>query len=583
MARRLGISLVAVGALALTAVGGCTGTINGPPGSNVTSTGSGAAGGSTTGSSGLNPGGSGSSPVTGSGGPSMPGQCSSAASFAPARLWKITDEQYIKVVAQVFGVRMPPGITAKDSAPAEYTNYSEAPEGDTTGAYHTAAQTAAQAAVSSNLNVFLPCGGATPSDACVESFIRHRVARAFGRPLADTEVQDLLGIYHTGLMTETAAAGIRLVIEATLQSPSFLYRTELGAPTAGAPTAKVTLTAHELAQAVSFALLDSVPDDALWQKAEDGSLLTPSVMAAEVDRLLALPAVQTNLSDKASFWLGIEKLRSIVPKDRTLFPEFTAQVTQDLYASAKLFVQDLFAHGTVSDLLTSSRLYLNTNLATVYGVPGVTSTSLTGVNDQSGQRSAGILTQPAVLAAWSHPDSGDAVHRGLFIYNALVCGPTIPAPPANALAVAMTFPPNATEREKAHLRATAPQGCGACHGRFDPLGLTTERYDPIGRYKATDATGAPIDSSAIIASLGPDLDGPVSGLPDLVAKLKGGTRVTTCAVRNMYAFTLGRSALDDNSCALPSAASRFAASGSFPDFFRAVFTSPAFLTRDVGP
>src|SRR5260370_651634 len=410
MARRLGIGLVAVGAVALAALGGCPGNINGPPGSNVSSTGSSVVGGQTTGASGATPGGSGTSPVTGTSGSTAPGQCSSTASFAPARLWKITDEQYIKVVAQVFGVRMPPGITAKDSAPPEYTNYSEAPEGDTTGAYHTPAQTAAQAAVSSNLNVFLPCGGASPSDACVESFIRHRVARAFGRPLADPEVQDLLGVYHTGVMTETPAVGIRLIIEATLQSPSFLYRTELGVPAAGASTAKVTLTAHELAQAVSFALLDSVPDDALWQKAEDGSLLTPSVMASEVDRLLALPAVQTNLSDKASFWLRLEQLRSIVPKDQTLFPEFTAQVTQDLYASAKLFVQDLFAHGTISDLLTSSRLYMNTNLATVYGVPGVTSTSLTGVNDPSGQRSAGILTQPAVLAAGSHPHSRAPVH-----------------------------------------------------------------------------------------------------------------------------------------------------------------------------
>jgi hypothetical protein len=265
-----------------------------------------------------------------------------------------------------------------------------------------------------------------------------------------------------------------------------------------------------------------------------------------------------------------------------LFPEFTPQVTQDLYTSAKLFVRDLFARGTVSDLLTSSHMYVNANLATVYGVPGVTSTDFVRVDDQSGQRSSGILTQPAVLAAWSHPDRGDVVHRGLFIYNALVCGPTIPAPPPNALMVAMTFPANATERELAHFRATAPQGCGACHGKFDPLGLTTERYDPIGRYKATDANG-PIDSSTILAGLGPDLDGPASGLPDLVAKLKKGPRVTTCAVRNMYAFTMGRSALDDTSCALQDVTTRFAASGSFTDFFRAVLTSPAFLTRDVGP
>jgi hypothetical protein len=521
--------------------------------------------------------------MTGTSGSTMPGQCSSTASFAPARLWRITDEQYIKVVAQVFGVRMPPGITAKDSAPFEYTNYSEAPEGNTTSLYHTAAQTAAQAAVASNLNVFLPCGSAAPSDACVEAFIRHRVARAFGRSLADSEVQDLLGIYHTGATTESPGAGVRLVIETTLQSPSFLYRTELGAPAAGGTTGKVALTAHELASAVSFALLDSVPDDPLWLKAEDASLLNPAVLAAEVDRLLALPAVQTNLSDKASFWLGIEKLRSIIPKDPTLFPEFTPQVTQDLYASAKLFVQDLFAHGTVTDLLTSPRMYMNTKLATVYGIAGVTSANLARVDDQSGQRSSGILTQPAVLAAWSHPNGGDVVHRGLFIYNALVCGPAIPQPPGNATTVAATFPANATEREKAHLRAIAPEGCVACHGKFDPLGLTTERYDPIGRYKATDATGAPIDSSSVIAGLGPDLDGPASGLPDLVAKLKTGPRVANCAVRNMYAFTLGRSALDDTSCALQDVTTHFAASGSFTDFFRSVLTSPAFLTRDVGP
>src|SRR5260370_20431576 len=188
-----------------------------------------------------------------------------------------------------------------------------------------------------------------------------------------------------------------------------------------------------------------------------------------------------------------------------------------------------------------------------------------------------------MLAGWSRPDGGDVVHRGRFIYNALVCGPTIPQPPGNASAVAAKFPPNATEREKAHLRAIAPEGCVACHGKFDPLGLTTERYDPIGRYRAADATGAPIDSSAVVAGLGPDLDGPASGLPDLVAKLKSGPRVANCAVRNMYAFTLGRSALDDTSCALQNVASRFAASGSFTDFFRAVLTSPAFLTRDVGP
>jgi hypothetical protein len=389
-------------------------------------------------------------------------------------------------------------------------------------------------------------------------------------------------MYHTGL-AESVAAGARMIIEATLQSPSFLYRTELGPQAAGGPTAKVKLTPYELASAVSFALLDSVPDDELWGRAVDGSLSTPSVLAKQVDRLLATPAAQANLGKQAGYWLGVEKLQSIVPKNTTIFPAWTPSVQQDLYASARLFVQDLMGGGTMDDLLSSKRMYLNANLAKVYGIPGVTSTDLQPVDVQAPGRDSGIFTQPAILAAWSHPDRGDAVHRGLFIYNAFVCGPTIPPPPPNATAVAATFPADATQRELATLRATNAAGCGACHALFDPLGLSTEHYDPIGRYVTTDDKGQAVDASATLKSLGPDLDGPITGLPDVVAKLKAGRRASDCASRNMAAVVLGRSVATDTSCAFEDVKDHFAMTGSFADYFRAMLTSPGFATRDVAP
>jgi hypothetical protein len=575
-----------VGALLLLAAGGCTAsTSGGAPGTGSGGSSAGALGG-------------GLPPATGTGGFKLSGigaggagaavACSADASLAPARVWRISDQQYVNAVSQVFGIRVSPEVTEADTQPADFTNFSEAPnltvQANVATAYQLAAHTAAQAAVNANLGVFLPCGQVAPNDACVERFVRNRVARAFGRPLADTEVQDLIALYHAGL-ADNAATGIRLIIEAALQSPSFIYRSEIGGATraAGPASGKVALSAFELAGAVSFALLDSVPDDTLWAKAMDGTLLTPTVLAAEVDRLLASPGVQANLGAKAGFWLGVEKLRSIVPKNTTIFPDFTPELKQNLYDSAQMFVQDLVAHGNLSDLLTSRRMYVNANLAKVYGIPGVTSTSLVPVDLQLPERSAGILTQPAVLAAWSHPDRGDVVHRGLFIYNALVCGSTVPAPPANAAAVAATFPANATERELATLRATSPQGCVACHGLFDPLGLSTERYDAIGRYAAVDSMGKAIDSSTTITRLGPDLDGAISDLPDLVAKLKSGTRVAECASRNLAVFVLGRSVTEDNSCAMQQVKSRFASSGSFTDYYRAMLTSPGFLTRDVGP
>jgi hypothetical protein len=566
-------------ALALFAAAGCTGMVG--PGANGAGTGSQAGSPSVTGGG---PG-AGGAIGAGTGTAGSPAACTAGASLAPTRVWRITDAQYVNVVAQVFGVRVPAEVTAADAKPAEFSNFSEAPEltvqSSTVTAYQKAAHAAAAGAVAANLSIFLPCGKA-PSDACVEGFVRNRVARAFGRPLADGEVQDLLAMYHVGL-GESVGAGIRMIIEATLQSPSFLYRTELGPAAAGGPTTKVRLTPFELAAAVSFALTDSVPDDELWGRALDGSLATPSVLAAQVDRVLASPAAHANLGKQAGYWLGVEKLQSIVPKNTTLFPVWTPAVQQDLYASARLFVADIVGSGTMNDLMSSRRMYLNANLAKVYGVSGVTSADLQPIDLQTPGRDAGIFTQPAVLAAWSHPDRGDAVHRGLFIYNAFVCGPTIPPPPANAQTVAATFPADASQRELAMLRATNAAGCGSCHGLFDPLGLSTENYDPIGRYVTTDDKGQPVDASATLKGLGPDLDGPISGLSDVVAKLKGGRRAVDCASRNLAAVVLGRSVATDTSCAFQDVKDHFAQSGSFPDYFRAMLTSPAFATRDVAP
>jgi hypothetical protein len=573
-------------ALALLAAAGCNGAVG-----RAGSTGAGTGAAATSGAGGAGATGPGTGVAgtgvitTGSGGAGA--TCSASASLAPARIWRLTDAQYVNVVAQVFGVRVPSEVTAADAKPADFTNFSEAPEltaqSSTVIAYQKVAHAAATAAVAANLAVFIPSPcGKTPSDACVQGFIRNRVARAFGRPVADSEAQDLLAVYHAGL-AESVAAGVRMIIEATLQAPSFLYRTELGPPAAGGPAAKVALTPFELAAAVSFALTDSVPDDELWAHAADGSLATPSVLAQEVDRVLASPAARANLGKQAGYWLGVEKLQSIVPKNTTLFPAWTPAVQQDLYASARAFVEDVVGGGTMSDLMSSRRMYLNANLAKVYGIPGVTSADLQPVDVQGPGRADGIFTQPAVLAAWSHPDRGDAVHRGLFIYNAFVCGPTIPPPPANAQTIAATFPADATQRQLATLRATNAAGCGACHGLFDPLGLSTENYDPIGRYATTDANGQPIDASATLKNLGPDLDGPVNNLDDVVAKLKSGRRATDCASRNLAAVVLGRSVATDTSCAFQDVENAFAQSGAFTDYFRAMLTSPAFATRDVAP
>lgn len=502
--------------------------------------------------------------------------CTDNLALANARIWRLTDAQYGNAVRQLFGVSAPAAIADADGGHGEFTNFSELSMVGSKAAfaYQETARDIARQAVASHFAKFMPCG---MGDACAEQFIRNRVARAFGRRLDAAEVTGYLDLFHKGTL-ESPQDGVRLMIEATLQSPSFLYRTELGSPTPGGPTGQVTLTPHELATSVAFSLTNSIPDETLWQKADTGALADPAVLSAEVERLLDLPETKANLTELAGFWLAVERIKSTEKDTAAAFPEFTPALKADLYKSAQLFVQDVVGGGTVADLLSSKRMYLNESLAALLNVPGVTGTALQPIDVTNPERGNGILSQPGVLAATSRPTRGDPIHRGLFIYYGLACGSPIPPPPPGALDLAKTFPPDASERELAALRA-ANATCNACHANFDPLGLATERFDPLGRYRETDASG-PIDQTSALQGFG-EIDGPVDGVTQLAQKLMQGRRLSDCAVTNLAVFTLGRDVKVDTSCGLQGVKDELARTGKFRDFYKALLTSPAYAKRDV--
>jgi hypothetical protein len=511
-------------------------------------------------------------------------------SFAPARLWQLTDAQYVNVVRDVFSIALTGSdaeIVSEGSAD-RYTNYSEGVAiGDQVAPnYQTAAIRVAGLAVASMATLL---GSATPDDARVRAFLTDRVARAWRRPLEPDELAGLLDLYHQG---QDAPTGLNLVMQAVLQAPSFLYRTELGT---SAATAKgpVQLTAHELASALSFFFLETSPDDELWGQARAGKLGDPAVLASEVDRLMAMPAARANLTRKASYWLGLEALPGKI-RDQRLYRAFTDSFKASLYASVQAFLTDTLWNGALSDLFTSPRLYLNQELGRAYGV-AVTGTDLVPVDGPATQRGAGILTQPGLLVAankWN--ERGDPIHRGLMIYDSFVCGAQIPPPPADAATVAATI--SGSEREKAAIRDGLP-ACAACHLSFDPLGLPFERYDAMGRYyenrqvvldsntgvSSWQMTDTPIDTSSVLStSLGPDLAGPVADVGELAGKLAANPgRVGACASRRLAEYGLGHNPDAENSCELEQVRAAFIETGSFSEFFRALVLSPGFRTRDA--
>jgi hypothetical protein len=360
-------------------------------------------------------------------------------------------------------------------------------------------------------------------------------------------------------------------------------------------------------------MLNSVPDPELWSKAQDGSITTPSVLASEVTRLMAVPAAHAFLTKLVSAYLDFEYL-PFVSKDPTAYPQFAA-LQPVLYQSSQMFLNDLMWNGgQFNDLFTSRKIYTNEAMSAAYGLPSVTGTQLQAVTTTGDMYNAGLLTQPALLAASNKaagsattPGAGDdVIHRGLWIYYNLVCAPPVPSPPANALAVAATLTGDPT-RYQAEYRdgpiaegdggIVAGSGCGVgCHGHFDPFGLPTMSYDGIGRYRTTDPStmppNGPVDDSSNIPMgilSGVASNTTVNGIPyvhvnnvgDLAQLFLKGRQASDCAADILATDTLEHSPDVENSCQLQAVKDSFQKSGSFTDLFATIINSPAFLTRDI--
>ena len=204
--------------------------------------------------------------------------------------------------------------------------------------------------------------------------------RRIGGPSTRPRSANLMNVYAQGAMQDYVT-GISLMIQAVLISPSFVYRTELGPATLTADASgtypDTTLTPHEIATQLGFLFLGSVPDDQLMAAADDGSLATADGLSAQIDRLLANPQVQANLTSIMIDWFNVRQMFSKT-KDTSLFSALATadqdQVTleNDIYTSTQKFVHEVLwtnPSGTVDDLVTSPSVWVNKRLATLF--PGL--------------------------------------------------------------------------------------------------------------------------------------------------------------------------------------------------------------------
>jgi hypothetical protein len=442
---------------------------------------------------------------------------------------------------------------------------------------------------------------APATDACAASYLDVLATKAYRRRLTEDEKNRFATFYDTlrsqtvndYQVTMTVEQATGFAIGALLLSPQALWRWELGGETSSSPPG-VYLTDAEIASNLSFFLTDRPPDDSLIADAAAGTLR--GRLAAHVDRLLATPAARDWLTHVMRAYFFLNQLPATIIDDAKFPIVGGGALYKDLEIESRMFLSDVMWNGKVTDLLTSRKAFLNSDLASmIYRVPvpaGATPSHFVETTLPADQR-AGMLTNAGFLTTRARATGVSIVSRGVAVKSLFTCMEN-PAPPdsiadAPAISDATRRIDLETAQEQAAFRAKTPP-CSACHPSFDPYGLALDAYDVIGRYRTVDDLGKPVDAHATLPAEagGAEVDGAIE-LAEVLAK---GDLFMNCMARSALQHALLDAAIElplparkQPGCATAGVANelRRSDSKSFTDLFRAVATSPAFVLRQVTP
>lgn len=290
----------------------------------------------------------------------------------------------------------------------------------------------------------------------------------------------------------------------------------------------------DLASRLSFFLWSSVPDDPLVELASRRRLRDPVVLRAQVRRMLADPRSRSIADSFAMQWLKMDILKGFVP-DPFTFPEWDDNLRDAMREETRLFVADQLASDRgVVELLTGDYTFMNERLARHYDVPHVYGAHFRRVTVGEGAR-GGLLGHASILTSTSYPDRTSPVLRGKWLLDNMLGSP-IPAPPPDVPALVETRADGKqiSIREQMQMHRTSPV-CASCHQRMDPLGLSLEHYDPIGRWRAT-SDGQAVDASGTLTD-GTRFEGLV-GLRQYLARHR--QDFVRAVVEKLLSYAIGR-------------------------------------------
>ncbi|HYQ44242.1 MAG TPA: DUF1592 domain-containing protein [Polyangiaceae bacterium] len=400
------------------------------------------------------------------------------------------------------------------------------------------------------------------------TFIKTFGRRAFRRELTAAEVTSYTSLYTQGSMSTGSQSaftkGAALVITAMLQSPHFMYRTELGDD--GAP-----LTGYETAAKLSLWILNTTPSDSMLDAAAKGSFDSADGAATQAKAMLDTTAAVNSIREMHSQLYKIPLLDTIT-KDNV--SGYNDGLKAEFTSAANAFFDFIYSQNLgVTDILTTNVGFAGPLMAALYGVKA----SGSGMQQVALSERSGWYTQAPFLTQWGINNDPDSIHRGVRINLDTLCLEL--GPPATVLPSVPALQANQTNRQRYD---GLTKGCGgSCHNEYiNPLGFAFEDYDGIGRARTTD-NGQPVDTRGSY----PFADGSksFSGSAELMQQIANGPQAHQCWSKRLASYALERDIVDAERPTVDAlAAVSRASGGSLKQVMLALVKSNAFRTHVGG-
>jgi hypothetical protein len=447
-----------------------------------------------------------------------------------------------------------------------------------------------------DVNGLVPCAPASARDAkCRDQFVRVFGEKAFRRPLTDAEIRRYNELFaEQATRTGKFLEGARVVVEAMLQSPKFLFHVTAGD---SGGTRSVRLQADQadqrdyaIANRLSYLLWDTMPDRALLDAAAKGELRTPEGLERVARTMLQDTRARQATDEFFSQWLRFDRMLTAA-KDDGRYPSFTPELAAMMVQETRMLLGHLVWNDrNFMEALTADYSFLNADLARVYGLPEPAG-EFEIVKFPEALPRAGILGQATFLASTTGPVETSPTARGLFVREHLLCQ-VVPNPPPG---VNTNLPEPATadaaraKRERMVEHAQNPT-CSGCHRLMDPIGFGLEKYDAVGAWRDQEIvdifTGAGESRRSKPANVDITATGEIAGIANSTfgdARALGRVLASSpicqdCVVKQMFRYAFGRAETASDRPTVTGTAAAFRSSGfKFKELLISLVRSPQFL------